>query len=125
MLSRILPRVFALFACCTLFGGAHAASAEIVAKLDALPAPMIVNQFYESLLRVTDAGGAGMSGLHLQIRGRMPEHSHGLPTVPRIVEEGEGRYRIKGLNFNMPGRWVIEILHDDKPLLRQEFTVQL
>ncbi|MDR1661264.1 MAG: FixH family protein [Azoarcus sp.] len=125
MSARILSKIFALFACCAFSGGVQAASAGILAKFDELPAPTVINQFYECLLVVTDADGAGMAGLRLQIRGRMPEHAHGLPTVPRIFEEGGGRYRIKGLSFNMPGRWVVEILHDDKPVLRQEFSVRL
>ena len=124
MLSRFLPGIAALLICSAFFGGVHAAQAEIVAKLEALPTPVIVNQFYESPLQVTNADGIGMPGLRLQIRGRMPEHAHGLPTAPQIVEEGQGRYRVKGLSFNMPGRWVVEILHDDKPVLRQEFTVR-
>jgi hypothetical protein len=119
--SRFFARMLALLICCA-FSGAHAA--EIVAKLT-LPAPLIVNQFYESSLVVTDADGVGVPGLQLQIQGRMPEHGHGLPTAPRITEEGQGRYLVKGLSFNMPGRWVIEILHADKSVLRQELTVQL
>ncbi|MDR2032315.1 MAG: FixH family protein [Azoarcus sp.] len=124
MSNRISSGIAALLACCVFLGAPRAASAETLARLDGLPTPAIVNRFYECLLWVTDAGGAGVPGLRLQIRGRMPEHMHGLPTAPRISEEGEGRYRIKGLSFNMPGQWVIEILHDDKPLLRQELTVQ-
>jgi len=123
-LSRPLSGVVALFMFCAFCVGAHAASEEIVAKLDALPEIVTVNQFYECALTATDANGAGRTGLRLQIRGRMPEHAHGLPTAPQISEEGQGRYRIKGLSFNMPGRWVIEILRDDVPVLRQELTVR-
>lgn len=122
--NRSLSRVVALFMFCAFCAGARAASEEIVAKLDALPETVIVNQFYECAVTVTDANGVGKTGLHLQIRGRMPEHAHGLPTAPQIGEEGQGRYRIKGLSFNMPGRWVIEILRDDVPVLRQELTAR-
>ncbi|MDR3087757.1 MAG: FixH family protein [Azoarcus sp.] len=124
LLSRSFSAIAALLICCAVFSSAHAASKEIVAKLDALPAPVIANQFYECSLSLTNTEGVGIPGLHLQIRGRMPEHAHGLPTAPQITDEGQGRYRIKGLSFNMPGRWVIEIVRDDKPVLRQELMVQ-
>jgi hypothetical protein len=126
LLSRSLPRIAALLVCAAIFGGAHAAEsvAKIVATLDALPAPITVNRFYESSLRVTDADGNGISGLQLQVRGRMPEHAHGLPSEPQITEKGQGHYQVRGLSFNMPGRWVIEILHGEQPVLRQELTVQ-
>jgi hypothetical protein len=123
---RVVYRIFAsLAACCAFLGAARAAaSAEIIARLDVPSAPAIINRFYEYPLLVTGVDGVGKTGLRLEIRGRMPEHAHGLPTVPQIVEEGGGRYRIKGLSFNMPGRWVVEILRDDELLLRQEFTVR-
>ncbi|MDR2261809.1 MAG: FixH family protein [Azoarcus sp.] len=124
MSNRISSMIAALLACCAFLGAPRAVAAEAVARLDGLPAPVLVNQFYECLLLVTDADGTGLPGLRLQIRGRMPEHAHGLPTAPRISEESGGHYRIRGLSFNMPGRWVIEILRDGKPLLRQELTVQ-
>ncbi|MDR2688391.1 MAG: FixH family protein [Azoarcus sp.] len=109
--------------CCVFWGEARAALPQIVAKLDG-PVSATVNQFYELPLKVSDANGVGLPGLNLQIRGRMPEHSHGLPTTPRISEKGEGRYLIEGVSFSMPGRWVIEILLDNKLLLRQELTVK-
>jgi hypothetical protein len=105
-------------------GTASAAASALVARLDELPASPTVNQFYALPLKVSDANGVALAGLKLQIRGRMPEHSHGLPTAPRIVDQGEGRYLIEGLSFNMPGRWVIEILHDGEAVLRQELTVR-
>jgi hypothetical protein len=127
LLRRSLPRIAALLIGGALFGSAYAdqSAAKIVATLGALPSPVTINQFYESSLVVTNAEGVGVPGLNLQIRGRMPEHAHGLPTMPRITEEGQGRYQIKGLSFNMPGRWIIEILHNDQPVLRQELAVQL
>ncbi|MDR1423585.1 MAG: FixH family protein [Azoarcus sp.] len=124
-LNRPLSSVVALFMFCAFCAGAHAAPEEIVAKFDAWPPETVtVNQFYECALTATDANGVGKTGLHLQVRGRMPEHAHGLPTAPQISEEGQGRYRIKGLSFNMPGRWVIDILRDDVSVLRQELTVR-
>ncbi|MDR2127773.1 MAG: FixH family protein [Burkholderiaceae bacterium] len=113
-----------LLMCCAFSAAARAASNEVVVKPGVLPVPITINKFYEFPLVVSDANGAGVPGLGLKIRGRMPEHAHGLPTEPQIVDEGEGRYRVKGLSFNMPGQWVIEILRDGDLLFRQKFMVR-
>jgi hypothetical protein len=39
----------------------------------------------------------------------MPDHDHGLPTAPRVTAElPGGRYRIEGVKFTMPGKWVLK-----------------
>ncbi|WP_421998956.1 hypothetical protein [Reyranella sp.] len=37
----------------------------------------------------------------------MPEHKHGMNYRPTIVSLGEGRFRVDGMIFHMPGRWEI------------------
>jgi len=38
----------------------------------------------------------------------MPEHRHGLPTQPEVTKgTGDGDYIVQGLEFSMPGWWVI------------------
>jgi len=38
----------------------------------------------------------------------MPEHDHGLPTIPRVTEElGGGDYKLDGLRFHMSGYWEV------------------
>ena len=46
----------------------------------------------------------------------MPIHDHGLPTAPRVTAElGNGDYRLEGVRFQMPGRWVVELAIDAAP----------
>jgi len=60
------------------------------------------------VLRVTDGAGAPVEGAQVTVDGLMPKHGHGLSTVPRVgAGLGEGRYRVDGLRFQMPGRWVL------------------
>jgi len=40
---------------------------------------------------------------------QMPDHKHGMNYRPTIVSLGEGRYRVDGLVFHMPGRWELAI----------------
>ena len=43
------------------------------------------------------------------IDAQMPEHKHGMNYRPTIVSLGEGRYRVDGMVFHMPGRWELAI----------------
>lgn len=43
------------------------------------------------------------------IDAHMPEHRHGMNYRPTIVPAGDGRFRVEGLVFHMPGRWELDI----------------
>jgi hypothetical protein len=43
------------------------------------------------------------------VDAQMPEHKHGMNYRPTIVSLGNGRYRVEGMVFHMPGRWEIAI----------------
>ena len=59
---------------------------------------------------VTTAQGEPVEDALLTVDGGMPQHGHGLPTAPRAsAHQGEGRYRIDGLRFNMGGWWVLKL----------------
>jgi hypothetical protein len=43
-----------------------------------------------------------------RVDATMPEHQHGMnyrPSIRRIGDENDGRWRANGLMFHMPGRW--------------------
>lgn len=47
--------------------------------------------------------------------GGMPQHGHGLPTVPRVMgQDAKGRAIVGGVRFNMPGWWELKV-HVDGP----------
>ena len=47
--------------------------------------------------------------------GGMPQHGHGLPTVPKVMgRDAEDRAIIGGVRFNMPGWWELKV-HVDGP----------
>ena len=57
----------------------------------------------------------------------MPEHKHGMNYRPTIVSLGDGRYRVDGLVFHMPGRWELAIdvrAGEESERLSHEFVVK-
>ena len=41
------------------------------------------------------------------IDAQMPEHKHGMNYATTIRNDGNGRYRVDGLLFHMPGSWEV------------------
>jgi hypothetical protein len=50
---------------------------------------------------------SGSPGELLAVDAQMPDHKHGMNYRPTIVPGGEGRYRVDGLVFHMPGYWEV------------------
>ncbi len=72
--------------------------------------PIRINTLHFWKVKVQDASGHPVSGATIKIHGDMPEHGHGLPTEPAVVEEPEpGLYIIDGFKFQMPGWWVVNL----------------
>lgn len=81
-------------------------SVEIISELS----PIAINRIHSWRLSLTNASREPVSGANLTISGGMPDHDHGLPTLPQITEQVEaGFYLLEGIRFHMPGRWQITL----------------
>jgi hypothetical protein len=70
--------------------------------------PVPVGRIITWELTVRTPDGKPVKGADIRILGDMPEHGHGLPTVPEVTETGtDGVYAVEGLKFSMPGWWVV------------------
>ncbi len=85
--------------------------------------PLVINRMHHWDITLRDRTGSPVSAAAVSVEGGMPVHDHGLPTVPKAVELGDGRYRISGLRFHMPGDWVL-ILTIDDGMHRDRVTVR-
>jgi hypothetical protein len=43
----------------------------------------------------------------VRVDATMPEHRHGMNYAATLKDKGEGRYRVEGLLFHMPGNWEV------------------
>ena len=74
--------------------------------------PVPVGKMHAWLVEVTDAAGAPVEA-DIVMDGGMPQHGHGLPTVPTVTgKDHHGRHIVGGMRFNMPGWWVLEVKID-------------
>lgn len=70
--------------------------------------PVPVNQIHTWTLHVETADGQPVPGAKITLDGRMPQHSHGLPTKPEVTRDlGNGDYLVEGMKFQMSGWWVV------------------
>jgi hypothetical protein len=73
---------------------------------DVMPIP--VGRIISWKLRVVMADGRPVKNAEVVLSGEMPEHGHGLPTMPEVAEGAvAGDYVVQGLKFSMPGWWVM------------------
>lgn len=59
-------------------------------------------------IRVYDSEGGAVEGAEITLTPWMPEMDHGAPWVPKVVEEGNGRYR-SNIPLTMGGHWEIRM----------------
>ena len=79
---------------------------SFVSELD----PIEINRIHSWVMHVEAANGDPFEGADITIEGGMPEHDHGLPTLPRVTADlGNGDYRVEGMRFHMSGDWEIVV----------------
>jgi hypothetical protein len=72
--------------------------------------PVSVGLMHAWLVTLTDREGSPVDGARITIDGGMPQHGHGLPTLPQVTGDlGNGRYYIDGVKFNMQGWWELKL----------------
>jgi hypothetical protein len=62
-----------------------------------------------TLRRGSGAGGQGLAGRTLLVEGWMPGHGHGMLRQSQVDDLGDGRYRVRGMLFHMPGAWELRV----------------
>jgi len=50
-----------------------------------------------------------LSGRTLLVEGWMPGHGHGMLRQSQVEDLGDGRYRVRGMLFHMPGEWELRV----------------
>jgi hypothetical protein len=72
--------------------------------------PIAVGTMHGWVVQITSPDGTPVEAAAIIVDGGMPQHGHGLPTEPEVSANlGDGRYRVEGMKFNMPGWWVVNL----------------
>lgn len=85
------------------------AAGHYIAAISPQQEPVSIGSLHAWTVTLTDREGRPVDGAHFTIDGGMPQHGHGLPTLPAVTRDmGEGRYLVEGVKFNMPGWWELK-----------------
>lgn len=113
--SLILPIVLTWLACAPALADDAApdltATAVSGVRLDVFSdlSPLTINRIHSWRIHLQDAAGRPYAAHRLELSGGMPEHDHGLPTVPAASPTGNpGEFLLEGMRFHMPGRWLLD-----------------
>jgi hypothetical protein len=83
--------------------------AGVVQGTYSLDKAITVGTIHQWKLHLVDASGKALENAKITVDGGMPQHGHGLPTVPQVTDYlGNGDYRVEGMKFNMSGWWVVK-----------------
>ena len=87
--------------------------------------PLAINTIHRWVVQVQTLDGAPAPSAKIDIRGGMPAHDHGLPTLPEATRYlGDGRYLIEGMRFHMAGYWEV-VISIDTGAHRDEVVIPL
>jgi hypothetical protein len=75
-------------------------------SLTTSPAPIKVGEPFALSLVICRKTGQAFSG-SVKAEATMPMHKHGMNYQPSVESLGEGRFRLDGYLFHMPGLWRI------------------
>ncbi len=74
------------------------------------PAGVPIGSLVSWQLQVLTAAGEPVKDAEITVAGDMPEHGHGLPTMPKVTKNlGDGKYLVEGIKFSMPGWWTMTL----------------
>ncbi|MCB1334017.1 MAG: FixH family protein [Roseivivax sp.] len=89
------------------------AAGTYVAAIQSQQDPVAVGTMHAWIVTLTDREGRPVDGARIAIDGGVPQHGHGLPTVPAVARDmGDGRYLVEGVKFNMAGWWELKLAID-------------
>jgi hypothetical protein len=81
------------------------------ARVESSLQPLSINRLHHWTLHLESSAGEPLVGASIEVRGGMPAHDHGLPTLPQVSRgESAGVYWLEGMRFHMPGEWEVMLV---------------
>ena len=87
------------------------------------PETIPLNAPFQIEAQILPADGSRLpTTLSLEVDAAMPHHRHGMNRLPRMIHQGDGRFRAEGMLFHMEGRWELYFDIVDGPLTERAQT---
>jgi hypothetical protein len=105
LLSGVLPTAACPLALPLPLSALQQGAVQATWKVDG--APIMVGKHFAIDVKVCPA-----DAVLTRVDATMPEHQHGMnyrPSLKRVGDAKDGRWRAEGLMFHMPGRWELRL----------------
>ena len=102
--GAVLAQAPARDACAATPGGRTAEAGQYRIAWRSDPSPVPVGRLFALDLAVCSRATPG-EAVTVSVDARMPAHGHGMNYKPGVKPVGDGRFRIEGMMFHMPGHW--------------------
>lgn len=73
------------------------------------PAQVPTNEHFTAIVQVRSKTKEKLSPKAIRIDADMPAHGHGMNTKPRVTKVEDGKWKVEGLLFHMPGDWELYV----------------
>ena len=100
--ALLLCAALPVAACPLAAPGLQRGAVQAAWQVDA--APISVGRHFAITVQLCPA-----SAVLARVDATMPEHRHGMNYRPSVKRLGDGRWRVEGLMFHMPGRWLLRM----------------
>lgn len=124
----VLFSIMAILATCTPEFAGQTTDGRYKVSIKPVPDPIPLNALFSLNLMVEKTeGGTLPLGTGILVDATMPEHKHGMNTVPTVVPGNvPGSYLAQGLLFHMPGNWEITVrIQEGGSVSEAEFKVRI
>lgn len=105
MRMALLSLVFIQVSACRPAEKAQSFSIHAEPSVNTIP----LNQLHDWIVNVSGVPDVALREAEIQFDARMPEHGHGMSTSPIVQGKDQGSYLVRGVRFNMPGKWVVTV----------------
>ena len=69
---------------------------------------MPLNQYFDLEVQIKGSTHQTITfPLELEIDAGMKAHNHGMNVSPKIINLGNGKFKVEGMLFHMPGKWFL------------------
>jgi YtkA-like len=83
-------------------------------RIQTEPAPIKLGGLFSVWTIVENArDGSKIESGKLELDATMPDHQHGMTTLPKTRQHEGGRFRTVGCRFHMHGRWVVDLKFEE------------
>lgn len=101
-------------------------SEDYCVTIEPSPSPIPFNEYFSLTVQVFESDQITLANhMDVTVDAGMPQHSHGMNTVPEVILNSEGGYDVEGMLFHMTGDWTVTVTVSSEPEMGDDAVFSL